>query len=121
VEREIETTDPVTITYGKLVRDRIPEIIRAAGHVPHVRTLPADQRWDALLAKLAEESAELGDATNTQELLTELADVLEVVMGLAAAAELAWSEVESTRDARRRERGGFDQGLWLETVDEFGG
>lgn len=44
---------------AQLVRDRIPELIRASGRTPVIRTLSDDEYWAALDAKLDEEVAEL--------------------------------------------------------------
>jgi len=45
--------------YGKLVRDNIPEIIRADSQIPNVRTMETDEYRRELLYKLIEESEEL--------------------------------------------------------------
>jgi hypothetical protein len=47
---------------GKLVRDKIPDMIRASGRTPHVRTLSTAEYRTALLDKLCEEVAELSAA-----------------------------------------------------------
>ncbi|WP_406039425.1 hypothetical protein OG799_28535 [Micromonospora sp. NBC_00898] len=44
------------IVYGKLVRDRIPEIISAGGEIPEVQVLGAEDFFPALIAKLHEEA-----------------------------------------------------------------
>ncbi len=48
-----------TIVYGKLVRDRIPEIIEAEGLTAKVRVLDEPELIPALTAKLVEEAEEL--------------------------------------------------------------
>ena len=96
---------------GKLVRDRIPEIIAAAGRQPVVRRLGRAELRPALLAKLAEESAELA-AAEGDDVVGELADVLEVVRALAAEAGVDWATVEEAASAKATERGAFRQG-WL--------
>ena len=45
--------------HGKLVRDRIPEIIRSTGRTPEVRVLDGEELREALLSKLEEETCEL--------------------------------------------------------------
>jgi predicted house-cleaning noncanonical NTP pyrophosphatase (MazG superfamily) len=42
------------VQQGKLVRDRIPEIIRSTGGMPEVRVLEGDELLEALLPKLEE-------------------------------------------------------------------
>ncbi len=99
-------------TCGKLVRDRIPEIIRADGRRPVVEVLPTEQRRGALLDKLLEEASEAADADDAH-LVEELADVLEVVRALAVTAGLDLDDVLELADRKRAERGGFDDGLFL--------
>lgn len=67
---------------GKLVRDRIPEIIRERGGSPVVREAAAAEYRSLLHKKLLEEAHEVlaADDGSAPE---ELADVLEVVAALA--------------------------------------
>ncbi|WP_248959984.1 nucleoside triphosphate pyrophosphohydrolase [Sphaerisporangium perillae] len=71
-----------TIIYGKLVRDRIPEIIEADGRTAKVRVLDESELVSALTAKLAEEAEELRQA-EPDDRLGELADIYEVLAALA--------------------------------------
>ena len=104
-------------TPGKLVRDRIPELIQAAGGTPIVRRLQAPERLPALLAKLEEESHELREAVTAEHQLEELGDVLEVLRAIVSQLELTWPEVEAAAQHKRTERGAFDLGVWLERHD----
>jgi predicted house-cleaning noncanonical NTP pyrophosphatase (MazG superfamily) len=105
----------VTVTYNKLVRDRIPEIIAATGRRPVVRELDADAARDALRAKLVEEAEELRVAT-ADDVAGELADLLEVVRALASEYGVSWDQVSASADQKRGERGGFEQRLFLVEV-----
>ena len=101
--------------YAKLVRDRIPGIIRASGRQCAVRTLDAAAYAAALRAKLVEEAQEA--SARDAALVTELADVLEVLEALAATAGLDLAAVQMVQVARRQERGGFAERvelLWTE-------
>jgi predicted house-cleaning noncanonical NTP pyrophosphatase (MazG superfamily) len=60
-------------TYGKLVRDRSPEIISGNGEVPRARVPPTERLFPALIAKLHEEADELASAAPA-DVLGELAD-----------------------------------------------
>jgi len=101
--------------YGKLVRDRIPEIIRADGRRPVVEVLPPGQRRRALLDKLVEEAAEAA-AAGQGDLAEELADVLEVVRALAGELGVDLQAVLHLSDRKRAERGAFDDGIFLVEV-----
>ncbi len=40
--------------------------------------------------------------------------MLEVLKAMASSADLAWDEILEVQTAKRDERGGFDERLWLE-------
>ncbi len=105
----------MTTPLPKLVRDRIPELIEASGRSAVTRTVSEDDLRVALLAKLREETAEL-TAAPPEDLLEELADVLEVVRSLASVLGIRWSDVIGAADRKLDERGGFDRGLVLVDV-----
>ena len=107
------------LVYNKLVRDRIPEIIHADGHLPVTHVLDADQYRTALLEKLVEEDQEARQAP-AAALPAELADVLEVLQALAVATGMTWNELVAVAAAQRDERGGFDHRLFAEYVDQPG-
>jgi predicted house-cleaning noncanonical NTP pyrophosphatase (MazG superfamily) len=103
----------VTAT-GKLVRDLIPQIIEADGGTPATRQLTPAEHLEALHAKLLEELEELRAATTPDEQRWELADLAEVLHGLAHQLGQTWDDVEAARVAKRAERGGFEGGIWLD-------
>lgn len=102
----------MTTVHGKLVRDRIPEIITANGEVPKVRVLKAHELLPALIAKLHEEADEVA-AAEPGERLDELADVYEVLAALTSTLGFTETEVAEAAIAKRANRGGFTRGLWL--------
>ncbi len=106
--------------YGKLVRDRIPEIIRADGRRPVVEVLADADRRRALRDKLVEEAAEAADVDDAG-LVEELADVLEVVRSLAAGLGLSLADVVEVADRKAVERGSFAHGLLLVDVTDSEG
>ena len=105
------------VTHHKLVRDRIPAIIAADGGQPVTRVLDHVGYEAALRAKLLEEAHEAQGAPDGQ-LASELADVLVVLQALAAAHDMGWEDVVSEARRKRAERGGFDQRIFLEFVDQ---
>ncbi len=98
--------------YPKLVRDRIPELIRRNGGEPRTRRLSDEEFAIALARKLVEEAEEFA-VTPTAE---ELADMLEVVYALMRQIGTSVDEVETLRLAKAAERGAFDKRLLLESV-----
>jgi len=97
---------------GKLVRDLIPEIIRATGGDPQTRILNRVQYRHALIEKLIEEACEVSEA-DSADLVEEMADVLEVLRSLAAESGIDWDDVEKVRQEKLHARGGFRFRIWL--------
>ena len=100
------------IIHRKLVRDRIPEIIRQSGAEPVCRTLNGEEKLAALKEKLCEEAAEFRQSGEMEE----LADVAEVLRALLRETGISRDALENARARNYRERGGFDGGVWLEEV-----
>ncbi len=98
--------------YNKLVRDKIPEIVKATGDNPEMRILDETEYKKMLRLKLLEEAGETRVATE-EDLTKELGDVLEVLEAIAAAEGVAWDDVRALKAARRAERGGFDKRIYL--------
>lgn len=95
------------VTYHKLVRDRIPEILDAKG-VPYEQHTATDAEYrKELFKKLVEEATEFADDPSE----AELADVLEVIDALCSLPEFA--KVNDVKIKKRTERGGFEKRLIL--------
>ena len=103
--------------HNKVVRDDIPETIAAKGELVSFGRLAQSEASVALIGKLFEEGLELNSATAATQRREELADVLEVVRGLAITGGIAWEDLEATAAEKRQERGGFkQQTVLLETA-----
>lgn len=99
-------------SYRKLVRDRIPEIIRQSGSSCRTQTLSDADYLTMLDAKLTEELLEYQQSHD----LEEMADLLEVIHAVVAARGHTMAEVEAIRIRKREARGGFDRHLMLTEV-----
>lgn len=99
------------ILYGKLVRDKIPEIISADGETPVTRVLGTTEFRRELLLKLLEEVKELVESDGD---ISELADVAEVQKALHPLLGYTDEEIEAARAAKAETRGGFEQRIYLE-------
>ena len=99
----------------RLVRDRVPAIMRAKGLDPVVRQVDDADEFRLFLArKLREEVGELLDNLNDPE---EYADVQEVLIALAIAHGVSAEAIARERINKRSTRGGFADGyIWC--VDE---
>lgn len=98
---------------GKLVRDRIPDIMRAKGLHPEIRVMEEADFLTGLLDKLLEEAQELKDAS-PEHRLEEAADVHEVFLSVCAVLGYSVPVVEAAAARKRDERGAFEQRIWLE-------
>ncbi|HEY6450115.1 MAG TPA: nucleoside triphosphate pyrophosphohydrolase [Candidatus Cybelea sp.] len=103
--------------YGKLVRDRIPEMIQRAGKTATWRQLRDDEFRLALKAKAREEAQELFDADD-DALLSELADLEEVVQAILTTYGYSREELEMVRAKKNEDRGVFTHRLFLESVSD---
>jgi len=98
------------VIVGKLVRDKIPEIMRSEGRNPEVEQISGERLRIALKDKLVEEANELLYAEDITE---ELADVLEVAEALMIEYRLDPGRVDAVRADKRASRGGFASGRYL--------
>lgn len=98
--------------YDKLVRDRIPEVIRAAGKECETSVVSGKKKTELLEKKLMEEFGEFLEAKN----LEELADIMEVLFGLAEDLGYSEEDLVRAREEKKEERGGFKDGVVLERV-----
>lgn len=101
-----------TITYNKLVRDKIPEIIRSDGKQCTTEILSDDEFLKMVDAKLDEELAEYHKDKNIEE----LADLLEVVYAAAMARGYSVEELEKVRADKALKRGAFADKIFLKEV-----
>ena len=101
----------------KMVRDLIPDIIRADNHEPIIRVLDKDEYIAELFNKLEEEVEEVLEARDdTRELTKEIEDVYEVIDSLLAVFDIEKEDVVALQASRRESRGGFSERIYLEDV-----
>lgn len=99
--------------FGKIVRDKIPANIAAGGEAVREAKLAREDLRLGLSGKLLEELEELIRARSHEERTAELADVLEVLRGLAGSLSLDWNDIEEASQRKREKRGGFVDGRVL--------
>lgn len=106
------------IEYHKLVRDKIPEIIKNSGKEA-VTTILSDEDYKVELRKKAnEELTEYLQATSDKESIEELADLLEIIHSLAAVHGSTFDDLEKIREQKAAQRGGFQEKVFLVGVKE---
>ena len=95
--------------YNKLVRDKIPQIIREQGEVPNYRILDQEEYICCLEQKLDEEVGEYHRDRNAEE----LADILEVLFALADSLGCSREELMEIYQRKHNARGGFRDRIFL--------
>ncbi len=104
-----------TITYNKLVRDKIPGIIEQSGKKAVTQTLPDEKYIEMLNQKLLEEVNEFFGSGSVEE----LADIGEVMHAIIAYKGITLEEFQHVRLEKLEKRGGFkDRILLVEVVEE---
>ena len=99
--------------YHKLVRDKIPQVIKDANKKPVFYVATPEEVKPLILDKLIEELEEFKQTPNEEE----LADLLEVIDGISLAFGLNMESVLELKAQKKEDRGGFSQGIVLERVE----
>ncbi len=105
--------DEDIVEYNKIVRDKIPKQIESRGERVESIQLKGDALVLALKRKLVEEAYEALDARSGEDLVSELADLHEVVLALLTVIRSSVAELENERKEKRRRRGGFTERMML--------
>ncbi|KYK24648.1 hypothetical protein AYK26_03565 [Euryarchaeota archaeon SM23-78] len=96
--------------HNKLVRDKIPEIIKQKGKTPITYIAKDDEFWIKLKEKLLEEVNEFVESENHEE----LADIMEIVYAICDHKKIDIKELELLRRMKAEERGAFKNKIILD-------
>jgi predicted house-cleaning noncanonical NTP pyrophosphatase (MazG superfamily) len=97
----------------KLIRDKVPERARENGDELETRVMNEDEFKIAVKEKLVEEAREVQQAPNKEELIGELADVLELTITVGRIEGISFEEIEQKRKDKLKKAGGFEKKLML--------
>lgn len=103
---------------NKLWRDKAPSNMFAQGAIIHFQTLDDIQYKHQLGLKLIEEAHEVHTATNNDDLISELADVLEVVKCIALAHNISMDAIIKRQAEKIEQRGSFLERKFV-TIAEY--
>jgi predicted house-cleaning noncanonical NTP pyrophosphatase (MazG superfamily) len=117
------------IVYNKLVRDKMIDIYKLdseSGRITNyaVQYVEKEEILERLKDKLLEEAKEVFevyDKDDKTELKEEMADVIEVIDAILYHNGSTLEEVLALRSAKKEKRGGFETGLFLESIDYIEG
>src|SRR4051812_29091497 len=99
--------------YNKLVRDKIPDIIKADGKKFKIRALDDKEHLQELIKKFKEEIAEFEQNPSVEE----LADIKEITIAIREALGVQTGELEDVRRQKAATNGRFKQKIFLESVE----
>ena len=102
----------------KLVRDKIPEIMKKNKAEPNIKIAKCDKEYlSALNKKLLEEVNEFIEVSNNSEaelIKKEIADILEVIEAICKLKNYKMDTIYEIKSNKKKERGGFDKRIILE-------
>jgi predicted house-cleaning noncanonical NTP pyrophosphatase (MazG superfamily) len=99
--------------YNKLVRDKIPEIIKNSGEAPIVKCLDEEEYKEELDKKLLEEVYEYLESDDS----AEIADILEVIYAILDYKKIDKNQMETIRETKKDKRGAFSERIFLIDVE----
>lgn len=102
-------------SYKKLVRDKIPEIIKKNNETPITRILNDEEYLKELNLKIQEELKEYLESGDVEE----LADLEEVLRAILDVKKVTYEEFEDIRNKKVQKRGAFKEKIYLEGVQEL--
>lgn len=102
------------INYNKLVRDKIPDIIRSSGRTCRTKVASGDELIAYIIAKIHEELAEFEESQSIEE----LADLYEALEALLVAKGFTPAKLAFARRKKGESNGFFDKKLVLIDVSD---
>ena len=104
----------MTVEYDKLIRDKIPDIIKRNNKIPMTHIASEKEYNEKLNQKLIEEVNEFVKDQN----IGELVDILEVIHAIAENINISKEKLENLRKEKAAERGSFKNKLILDEVKD---
>lgn len=99
--------------WNKLVRDKIPEVIKLNGGEATIKVVEdREERLELLKIKLKEEAQEVFE-TGKNGLLEECADVLTVLESIIDISGFDWQELKEMQAEKDSLKGRFEKGIVL--------
>ena len=101
----------------KLIRDNLPQIMRASGIQVFERVMEKDEYLKRLKDKLLEEAKEVIASGSEKEMREELADLLEVMLALVKVYGMEFTDIQQAAEQKRADKGGFDNRIYNAFVE----
>ena len=101
-------------TYGRLVRDRVPQLIEESGGTATTRVLDESGYREALLDKIIDEVEEFRVTGNEEE----IADIFELLDCLTELKGFEPMHIDYVKLIKREARGSYRERILLEEVED---
>lgn len=93
---------------NKLWRDKLVNLMNQNQSKIHYKELDDQEFIEQLKIKLLEEAQEVCYANTKENLIEELADVLEVISAFCTVKNITFQEIINIKNKKHNERGGFE-------------
>jgi len=100
--------------YNKLIRDKIPEIIKKVNKKPITHIASEEEYWKKLKEKLLEETKEFIEEPNEEE----LSDILEVINAICKYKNFSRERINKIQKEKAEKRGSFNKRIILDEVKD---
>lgn len=100
--------------YNKLVRDKIPDILKEKKINCSYHKATNDEYLNKLYEKLIEELNEFKDIPS----VNEFADMMEVMESIGRLFKFDLEEIKLAKKIKKMQRGGFDKKIILDSTEE---
>jgi predicted house-cleaning noncanonical NTP pyrophosphatase (MazG superfamily) len=108
------------IYYNKLVRDKIPEVIKKANGTAEFKKLTSKQFEKELLKKVGEEASALPFVKTNKEIASELADIRAVIDEIKKVRKITDEDIQKELTSNMERKGGFNKKLFLVWSEDTG-
>lgn len=108
------------IHYHKLIRDRIPDVMRTNHARFKISTLNRKRFIKELLKKVGEEASALPALSKKSDITSELADTLDVIKAIQQTLKISDREVLTAQKTALKKKGWFNKRIFLSWAEDTG-
>jgi len=109
----IKTMKMRVFQQNKLWRDKAVGLLENTGSKIYWERLDDAEYNKQLRLKILEEAQEVASAASREDLISELADVVEVIQAMCSVNNVSWDDIVAAQDKKRSERGGFEGRMFI--------
>lgn len=106
-----------TFIFNKLIRDKLKDEYVKLDHKATYIKLTDVELFEALKQKIVEEANEIPVDGTKEDIISELADVQQVIDDIAKRVGVTAEEISDVKQKKFDKKGGFAGGLFVEKVE----